>query len=158
MIKRPKKVQKGERNYLSNERYQDYSEQQFNNIYDYLDKLVKEKLEGTVLYENSSGTTESFELDADSTKYKNVEIYVMRDTGDIKGRIIRADLVDGQVISLDFIDNDGGTITRLYHARIAFHGKNVNVSGNNETLVITKNGSIYPTENKLAIYKIVGFQ
>lgn len=37
MIKRPKKVQKGEKNYLSNEKYQEYAEQQFSNIYDYLD-------------------------------------------------------------------------------------------------------------------------
>lgn len=36
-VKRPKKVQRGQRNYLTNERYQDYSEQQFKNIYDALD-------------------------------------------------------------------------------------------------------------------------
>jgi hypothetical protein len=37
MIKRPKKVQKIENGYLSNERYQDYAENQFKTIYDYLD-------------------------------------------------------------------------------------------------------------------------
>ena len=37
MIKRPKQVERGQKNYLTNERYQDYSENQFNTIYDYLD-------------------------------------------------------------------------------------------------------------------------
>lgn len=37
MIQRPKKVQKAERGYLSNEKYQDYAENQFKTIYDYLD-------------------------------------------------------------------------------------------------------------------------
>ena len=37
MIKRPKKVQKIEKGYLSNEKYQDYAENQFKTIYDYLD-------------------------------------------------------------------------------------------------------------------------
>ena len=39
MIQRPKKVQKAERGYLTNEKYQDYAENQFKTIYDYLDKL-----------------------------------------------------------------------------------------------------------------------
>lgn len=51
MIKRPKKVQKGERNYLSNEKYQDYSEQQFNNIYNYLDN------QDTVISKSYSNTS-----------------------------------------------------------------------------------------------------
>lgn len=37
MIKRPKQVERNQKNYLSNEKYQDYSERQFKNIYDYLD-------------------------------------------------------------------------------------------------------------------------
>ena len=38
-IKRPTKVQKGQKNYLTNERYQDYAENQFKTIYDYLDGM-----------------------------------------------------------------------------------------------------------------------
>ena len=34
MIERPKQVQRAFKNYLSNEQYQQYSEEQFNNIYD----------------------------------------------------------------------------------------------------------------------------
>lgn len=37
MIKRPKQVERSQKSYLSNERYQDYAEQQFKTIYDYLD-------------------------------------------------------------------------------------------------------------------------
>jgi len=45
MIKRPKKVERGQKNYLTNERYQDYSEQQFTTIYDYLDSNEEENEE-----------------------------------------------------------------------------------------------------------------
>lgn len=38
MIKRPKQVERSQKSYLSNEKYQDYAEQQFKNIYDYLDE------------------------------------------------------------------------------------------------------------------------
>ena len=39
-IKRPKKVDKSQKNYLSNERYQEYAENQFKAIYDKLDEIV----------------------------------------------------------------------------------------------------------------------
>lgn len=48
MIKRPKQVERSQKSYLSLERYQDFAEQQFKNIYDYLD--------GKVLYEDLVGT------------------------------------------------------------------------------------------------------
>lgn len=39
LIKRPKKVERGQKNYLTNEKYQDYAENQFKTIYDYLDEM-----------------------------------------------------------------------------------------------------------------------
>lgn len=40
-VKRPKKVQKTQKNYLSNEKYQDFAENQFKNIYDKLDEIIE---------------------------------------------------------------------------------------------------------------------
>lgn len=40
-IKRPKRIDKFQKNYLSNEKYQEYSEQQFKIIYDKIDELVE---------------------------------------------------------------------------------------------------------------------
>lgn len=37
LIQRPKKVERSQKNYLTNEKYQDYAEKQFKTIYDYLD-------------------------------------------------------------------------------------------------------------------------
>ena len=45
MIKRPKQVERSQKSYLSNERYQDYSESQFKTIYDYLDGYEEENEE-----------------------------------------------------------------------------------------------------------------
>lgn len=42
LIKRPKKVQRAEKGYLTNEKYQDYSEEQFKIIYDKIDEIIKE--------------------------------------------------------------------------------------------------------------------
>ena len=55
MIKRPKKVQKIENGYLSNERYQDYAENQFKTIYDYLD--AKDTFEGKEIKRHYFHTT-----------------------------------------------------------------------------------------------------
>lgn len=40
-IKRPKTVEKSQKNYLSNEKFQEFSEQQFQNIYNKLDEIVE---------------------------------------------------------------------------------------------------------------------
>lgn len=48
LIKRPKKVQKSEKSYLSNEKYQDFSEEQFKTIYDKTDEIVKAIEEGGI--------------------------------------------------------------------------------------------------------------
>lgn len=46
-LKRPKKVQKAEKSYLPNEQYQDFAEQQFNNIYDYLNNVIRKNYSNT---------------------------------------------------------------------------------------------------------------
>lgn len=48
LIKRPKQVQRTEKAYLSNEKYQDYAESQFKNIYDKADEIVKTIEEGGI--------------------------------------------------------------------------------------------------------------
>ena len=40
-IKRPKKVNRSQKNFLSNERYQEYSENQFKVIYDKIDEIIE---------------------------------------------------------------------------------------------------------------------
>lgn len=40
-IKRPKKTEKSQRGYLSNEKYQEFSESQFKVIYDKIDELIE---------------------------------------------------------------------------------------------------------------------
>lgn len=47
MIKRPKQVERSQKSYLSNERYQDYAEQQFKTIYDYLDEQEEKTVYST---------------------------------------------------------------------------------------------------------------
>lgn len=39
-VKKPKQVEKAQKNYLSNEKYQEYAENQFKNIYSKLDEIV----------------------------------------------------------------------------------------------------------------------
>lgn len=42
LIKRPKKVQRTEKSYLDEKKYQDYAEKQFKEIYDKTDEIIKE--------------------------------------------------------------------------------------------------------------------
>lgn len=81
-IKRPTKVQKGQKNYLTNERYQDYAENQFKTIYDFLDAYA-----GEVLFDNYDNLDTTITLSDNLANYDNVEIYwkAERDIGWILG-------------------------------------------------------------------------
>ena len=81
-IKRPTKVQKGQKNYLTNERYQDYAENQFKTIYDFLDAYA-----GEVLFDNYDNLDTTITLLDNLANYDNVEIYwkAERDIGWIHG-------------------------------------------------------------------------
>lgn len=72
MIKRPKQVERSQKSYLSNEKYQDYAEQQFKNIYDYLDE--QEETKGIVVYENNSGSNENIVFSESIEDVKEIEI------------------------------------------------------------------------------------
>lgn len=52
LIKRPKKVQRAEKGYMTNEKYQDYSEDQFKIIYDKTDEIIEKIASG---YEGEQG-------------------------------------------------------------------------------------------------------
>lgn len=82
-IKRPTKVQKGQKNYLTNERYQDYAENQFKTIYDYLDGNVS----GDVLFSKDNNTSTTLTFNENLNNYKALEIYykTSRDNHLIKG-------------------------------------------------------------------------
>ncbi len=82
MIERPKKVSRADKGYLTNERYQDFAEQQFKNIYDYLDKYC-----GTVLFDDYDNSNTTITLSDNLSNYDNIEVYwkAERDIGWILG-------------------------------------------------------------------------
>ena len=41
LIKRPKKVERADKGYMTNEQYQDYAQAQFKVIYDKIDEIIK---------------------------------------------------------------------------------------------------------------------
>lgn len=75
-IKRPAKVQKGQKNYLTNERYQDYAENQFKTIYDFLDAYA-----GEVLFDNYDNSDTTITLLDDLSNYDNIEVYWKAERG-----------------------------------------------------------------------------
>ena len=79
VLNRPKQVSKAQRGYLSNEQYQDYSEQFFKDIYDYLS--------GDVLFDKENNTKTTLTFDANLNDYKALEIHykTSRDSRLIKG-------------------------------------------------------------------------
>ena len=121
MIKRPKQVERSQKSYLSNERYQDYAEQQFKTIYDYLDEQeektvysTEEKEVGTwidnrplyqktIVLENttiSSSTKEMTILDITNNDVVMIEnMYINGDASSTAG--------NRHKISENFTDNNG---------------------------------------------------
>ena len=107
MIKRPKQVERSQKSYLSNERYQDFAEEQFKRIYDYLDEQeektvysTEEKVVGTwidnrplyqktIVVENttiSSSTKEMTILDITNNDIVMVDnMYINGDTSSTAG-------------------------------------------------------------------------
>ena len=77
MVKRPKKVQKGQKNYMTNENYQEFAEEQFKNIYDYLDELY-----GEILFKKLNNTGTSITLSDDAGKYEYFKIFYTVNRGD----------------------------------------------------------------------------
>ena len=80
MIQRPKKVQRAEKGYLTNEKYQDYAEKQFKTIYDYLDGLV-----GKQAFIGETNGSINLPSDYASYDYMEVEYYCYRDNRKIGG-------------------------------------------------------------------------
>lgn len=80
MIQRPKKVQRAEKGYLTNEKYQDYAEKQFKTIYDYLDGLV-----GKQAFIGETSGSINLPSDYASYDYMEVEYYCYRDNRKIGG-------------------------------------------------------------------------
>lgn len=70
MIERPKKVSRADKGYLTNERYQDFAEEQFKNIYDYLDRYC-----GTVLFDDYDNSNTTITLSDNLSNYDNIEVY-----------------------------------------------------------------------------------
>lgn len=70
MIERPKKVSRADKGYLTNERYQDFAEEQFKNIYDYLDRYC-----GTVLFDDYDNSSTTITLSDNLSNYDNIEVY-----------------------------------------------------------------------------------
>ena len=77
MIERPKLVQKSDKGYLTNEQYQNYSEEQFNNIYDYF---------GEVLFDDSKNIKTTFNFSESLSQYSALEIYYRAERDDYKIR------------------------------------------------------------------------
>ena len=76
MIERPKKVSRADKGYLTNERYQDFAEEQFKNIYDYLDKYC-----GTVLFDDYDNSSTTITLSDNLSYYDNIEVYWKAERG-----------------------------------------------------------------------------
>ena len=82
LIQRPKQVQKSERGYLTERNYQDYSEQQFNTVYDYLDSMVYEETTSKVIYKKDNNSSTTITLDESVSNFDYIEIFYRVDRGD----------------------------------------------------------------------------
>ena len=144
MIKRPKQVERSQKSYLSNEKYQDYAEQQFKTIYDYLD--------GKVLYEDSIGTNGNIVLNG-LEESRDIEIIycrrrlagtsVFKSTGKIP-------YFNGIELALDINYYSNDTVQQSIAKLIKFEDGVLNVIGEN-TLTINN----ISTTNTIYITKVI---
>ena len=121
---------------------------------------LKEKFEGTVLFEDENGVVDSFQLDVSCAGYKRADVYVGRDVNGqkSKGLIITIDIenMEDRTSPLSYLDDDGSILT-MYRARLKLVERTATFTENNHTQCITRNGNIVSSSNKLCIYKIIGY-
>lgn len=121
---------------------------------------LKEKVEGTILYENIEGQSTDFPIDPkfDLNNYNRLDMVVGRSQGGVGGVVITVDLtiyrqLSNPAIPLAFIDTDGGN-SFAYETRIKINDNNI-VFNNNARLTF---GGNRDTSLGLAIYKIIGYE
>lgn len=131
MIKRPKKVERNQRNYMSNEKYQDYAESQFKTIYDYLD--------GTVLYDNPIGTNGNINFNYAIENGNEIEI------------IYNAFHYTKSSGKIPFSNGMGITLDMQYKADVSAHGCI------NKLIIVNENGITVNNEQTQIIWNIQGY-
>lgn len=75
---RPKNVQRGQKNYLTNEQFQDYAEQQLSNVCDYVDR--------DILFDDDSNLKTTINLAQNLNQYDSIEVWYRTDR---EGRVLK---------------------------------------------------------------------
>lgn len=118
MIKRPKKVERSQRNYMSNEKYQDYAESQFKTIYDYLDERAENVLEPTVVYKNELGNNGNATFDESIIGAKEIEIVYFYSTTQKIYKSVKVPYTENMKISLDIHYYGVGSVVYFIFAHL----------------------------------------
>lgn len=156
-IERPKQVNRAQKNYLTNEKYQDFSEKQFNNIYDYLDNFLRNlESKEKVLFNNLSNTSTTITLSDSVANYDEIEVFYR---GTRENKAIRG--------SQKITDANGNyiNINWLFRVGTANKGSTTLYKVNGNTIALEtgsqyefSNGSVVSTNtnNNIYITKVIG--
>lgn len=115
---------------------------------------VIEKMQGVVLYENSSGATSTFTISDSFDNYSRLKVVIGRRDKISSGMTIEVDLnfvraTENKVCYLSFNDYDGGYFIS-YAMRVKFDGQTATI--------LFSARSVNSGNNEVAIYKIIGYQ
>lgn len=118
-------------------------------------KIVKEKINGFVLYENSNGTNSNFELSDDVSNYHYFEIYYTerqkRNFGFIK---VSKEFINEIPLSVVFNDN---TYMYIVNIELKLNNKNATFTNSAKRIALNTTTSIFQ-DSEIYVFKIIGYK
>lgn len=121
-------------------------------------KILKELIEGTVLYENEQGTNSNFVLSDNSFNYNRIKVFGFFRSSNLQRKFIQELPIENNsipnTIVISVVDNVTPTTTLVGTARINLDNTQATVTANN-TIVI---GGTDTATNEIHVTKVVGYK
>ena len=121
-------------------------------------KTLNDKYNGTILYNNSSGTASSFSLSETSTNFSYIDIYILTNNNYITSCRIYSP--NGKTVSVNCANTYNVTgILQFIFTRLTFSGTSVTFSDNAYANMVHNGGSfIGSPANYMKVVKVVGYK
>ena len=122
-----------------------------------IDNIVN-SLNGTVLYENSIGSSSTFTINDNISNYSKILITYSRTDGAQKvSTFLDIEEIGNASIPLSLVDA-GGSNFIIYGCRISFSNTTVTISNNGAREVLSSTASINNSGYEISINKIIGYK
>lgn len=115
-------------------------------------------LEGTILYQNSTGASSTFTINDDISNYSKILItYSRTSRGQMFSALLDIEEISDSSIPLSIVDA-GGSNFIIYGCRISFSGTTATITNNGAREVLSSSATFDSSGYNISINKIIGYK